>query len=93
MSGGYFNIRSWNIIDVAEDIERVIEQNDSTEKNEWGENKGHGYSPAVIEEFAIAVQLLRRAAVYAQRADYLLSCDDGEDSFLLRLREDLEKLK
>jgi hypothetical protein len=33
------------------------------------------------------------AEIYAQRIDWLLSGDDGEDSFRERLKEDLEKLK
>jgi hypothetical protein len=33
------------------------------------------------------------AEIYAQRIDWLLSGDDGEDSFRKRLKEDLERLK
>lgn len=33
------------------------------------------------------------AQVYAQRIDWLLSGDDGEDNFHLRLKEDLANLK
>jgi hypothetical protein len=32
------------------------------------------------------------AQIYAQRIDWLISGDDGEDSFRERLKEDLEKL-
>lgn len=50
------------------------------------------YSDEVIEKFKEAVKILRQAEVYAQRVDFLLSNDDGEESFLKRLEEDLKKL-
>ena len=93
MSGGHFEYKQYVLHDIADQIQNVIDNNDSTEKNQWGENKGRGYPPAVIEELAMGVRQLRRAAVYAHRADYLLSGDDCEESFLKRLTEDLEKLK
>ena len=40
----------------------------------------------------IAIDLLKKAEVYAQRIDWYISGDDGEESFLRRLKEDLEKL-
>lgn len=36
---------------------------------------------------------MRTASVYAQRIDYLLSGDDGEDNFYIRLHEDLRKIR
>ena len=51
------------------------------------------YSKETVAEFRKAVRLLRKACVYAQRIDWLLSGDDGEDSFHRRLKEDLEELK
>ena len=50
------------------------------------------YPDEVIEKFKEAVKILRQAEVYAQRVDWLLSSDDGEESFLKRLEEDLKKL-
>ena len=47
------------------------------------------YSDEVIEEFKIAVEFLRIAYVYAQRIDWLVSGDDGEESFMERLKKDL----
>ena len=93
ISGGAFDYSQYVLIDIADQIQNVIDNNDSTEKDQWGDRVGHGYSKQVIEEFAMAVRTLRRAHVYAQRADWLLSSDDGEDDYLTRLAEDLEKLK
>ncbi len=52
-----------------------------------------GYSKETIREFKKAIKLLKQAEVYAQRIDWLLSGDDGEDSFHERLKADLEELK
>ena len=50
------------------------------------------YTPETLQEFRSAIHQLRKAAIYAQRVDWLISGDDGEDSFHKRLKEDLEKL-
>jgi hypothetical protein len=49
------------------------------------------YPDEVIEKFKEGLTILRQAAVYAQRIDWLLSGDDGEESFLRRLKKELEK--
>ena len=46
----------------------------------------------IIEKFKEAVDILRKAEVYAQRIDWYLSGDDGDETFIKRLKEDLEKL-
>ena len=49
--------------------------------------------PEVLEEFKKGLEILKRAAIYGQRIDWLLSGDDGEDSFKRRLKEDLDELE
>jgi hypothetical protein len=93
MSGGHFNYKQHTLLDMADDIGSEILTNDSKEKNEWGNNIGSHYSPETIEEFEKAVKALKLAYVYAQRIDWLLSCDDGEDSFHRRLQAQLGELK
>jgi len=93
MSGGSFDFKQYSMLDIADQIQNVIDNNHSTQKNEWGENIGRGYPMAVIKSLAMTVRQLRRTVAYVHRADYLLSGDDGEDSFLTRLREDLDKLQ
>lgn len=53
----------------------------------------YGYTEATLAEFRKAVEILKQAEVYAQRIDWLLSGDDGEESFHERLKDDLGKLK
>jgi C4-type Zn-finger protein len=50
------------------------------------------YSEGTIKEFKNTIRILRMAQVYAQRVDWLISGDDGEESFHERLVEDLDKI-
>jgi hypothetical protein len=93
MSGGHFNYKQHHLLDMADDIGSQILSNDSTEKNEWGDNIGNRYNVETITEFEKAVKALKLAYVYAQRIDWLLSGDDGEDSFHRRLQAQLGELK
>ena len=92
MSGGHFQYKQWEIGNIADEVEQLILTNDSEEKDEWGDRKGYHYSPETIEEFKKGLVLLRQAYVYAQRIDWLVCGDDGQDSFHSRLKHDLEKL-
>ena len=108
MSGGAFDYNQYKIGYIADQIEHEIERSgrqktqeelkESWRDPEWYEKypedlKHHKYPDEVIEEFKNAVKHLRVAEVYAQRVDWLLSGDDGEDSFIQRLKSDLEKLE
>ena len=50
------------------------------------------YPDEVIEEFKKAAIAVGIAQIYIQRVDWLLSGDDGEESFLRRINEDLKEL-
>lgn len=92
MSGGHFNYKQHTLLDMADDIGSFVLSNDSKEKNEFGDNIGNRYRPETIAEFEKAVKALKLAYVYAQRIDWLLSGDDGEDSFHKRLQAQLKEL-
>lgn len=47
----------------------------------------------VIDRMKDAVKVLRLAAIYAHRLDWLLSGDDGEESFAHRLDKELAELE
>jgi hypothetical protein len=79
MSGGHFNYAQFHISSIADSVEELISNNP-------------GYSEETIKEFRIGLEALNKAAVYAQRIDWLVSDDDGEVSFHKRLAEDLGKL-
>lgn len=90
MSGGHFNYDQYKIGQIADDIQQLIDTNGSQENNSYGDPVGMNYPPEIIERFKEAVSLLRRSQIYAQRIDWLISGDDGEQSFLRRLEEELD---
>ena len=86
MSGGHFDYQQYRLGDIADSIEASIEVNNvKSEEFEWVQE----YSAETIAEFKTAVDLLRRARIYAQRIDWLLSGDDSEKDFHKRLKEEL----
>ena len=89
MSGGHFGYNQYRVREIAEDIERLIATNDDQTKNEWGECKGYGFSPEIIERFKEAAHTIERAADMIQRVDWLVCGDDGEDSFMRRWCEEV----
>jgi hypothetical protein len=78
MSGGRFDHKQYDMNYIADKIEREVLIN--SKKKE------------VIEKFKEAVIILRKAAIYTQRIDWLLSGDDEEETFLKRLKKDLKEL-
>lgn len=88
MSGGAFNYAQFQLMQIADDIEQHIIINNVTD--EWGNRPE--YSKETLEQFRIAAAKLREAYVYVQRIDWLLSGDDGEDTFHKRLKNDLAEL-
>ena len=92
MSGGHFQYKQYELGHIADEIEQLILDNDSEEVNEYGDIKGYGYSPETIAKFKVARVALLLAQIYVQRIDWLVSCDDGEDSFHSRLKHDIDAL-
>ena len=90
MSGGHFQYQQYKMEYIIDEIEQLILTNNSTELNEWGDSKGKHYSDKTMVEFKNAVHFLRLAHIYAQRVDWLVSGDDGEDSFHSRLQKETQ---
>ena len=93
MSGGHFNYDQYKIGYIADEIEQLIRDNGSEEKDQYGYNKHSNFSDEVIEKFHEALVCLKVAQIYAHRIDWLVSGDDGEDSFLSRLKQDKKNLR
>lgn len=100
MSGGHWDYLQYRLTEVIEDLDRLIQCNggENAEREEtpfeprFSEDY-YTFSPEVISEFKRGLDIIAKAQVYMQRMDWLLSGDDGEESFLKRLSEDLTKLK
>jgi hypothetical protein len=94
MSGGHFQYKQWKIQNIADEVEQLILTNNEEIVDTWSNQRySRNYSPETIEEFKRGLMILRQAYVYAQRIDWLVSGDDGEDSFHRRLKLELDKLK
>lgn len=105
MSGGIFSYKQWHIDNIADQIKQeVIMSGKPIPKQKWSyyerqefeethkQPMNYAYSEPVLRRMEEAVYALRRAAIYAQRIDYLLCGDDDEESFLDRLKKELEEL-
>lgn len=79
MSGGHFDYNQNRIQYIADDIEEILESNK------------YEFSDKTLKRFEEAVSILRLAYIYAQRIDWLISADDGEDSFHERLEDECSK--
>lgn len=107
MSGGHFDYLQYRIREISDSIEDVIAKNnvetEETEHDSWDYDKNgelypwakyyYCFDDETIEKFKEGYWKLREAQVFAQRIDWLLSGDDGEDSFRKRLKEDIEELE
>lgn len=104
MSGGYFDYKQYFINEIADTIESELNRQGKEKHKEdlWfdkeyyfehpEEKYYYTYPEIVQEKMKEAIKHLRIASVYAQRLDWLFSDDDSEESFIERLKEDLDKL-
>jgi len=105
MSGGFFDYKQWHIDNIADQIEQEVIMSgkpipkskwDYFERQEYNETHkqpmNYAFPEEVLRRMEEAIYALRRAAIYAQRTDYLISCDDGEESFTERLKKELAEL-
>ena len=88
MSGGHFNYYQDRITEIADEVSRLVRDNNKQDEYGYSSN----YSPATIEKFQEAEKVLRLAAMMAQRIDWLVCSDDGEDSFHERWEEEKRHL-
>lgn len=85
MSGGHFEYKQYYIDDIADSIERSLDNPSYDEEDSYTED--------TIQIMKDAVNTLRKAAIYAHRIDWFLSGDDGEETLKERLADDLKKLE
>ncbi len=83
MSGGYFDYIQFRMNDAAEQLKRVIERRTYDADGEYP------IPVDILADFTIGLHHLTLAKTYLQRIDWLLSGDDGENSFRKRLEEEL----
>lgn len=79
MSGGELVYMRWEREENERKIIRFIRKNKDIPKE-------------VVDELVKIIYLMRIYDTYMERADYLLAFDDGYESFLTRLKEELSKV-
>ena len=108
MSGGAFDYKQYFIEYIADEIEqRLLKSGREIPQEVLSRDPWHShweddfdtpqlypkYNRKTMDIMKRAVYVLRLAHIYAQRVDWMLSGDDGEDSLVERLEEELEELK
>ena len=104
MSGGAFDYKQHHIRDIYEEIQSELSKQGKEKAKEEMWNMMEYYEKYPEERFNTVhradvqkimkegVMALKIAEVYAQRIDWYLSGDDGEDSLAERLKSDLDRL-
>lgn len=102
MSGGQFDYNQHILREIADELELELEEQgkkkpdeelymDKNFYKEYPEERNYPeYTEETNRQIKKAIRLLRTSYIYVQRIDWLLSGDDGEESFLDRLDEDLK---
>jgi len=108
MSGGAFDYKQYFIGYIADDIEqRILKSGREIPQEVLSRDPWHGhweddfnipqfypkYNRKTMDIMKRAVYVLRLAHIYAQRVDWMLSGDDGEDCLVERLEKELAELK
>jgi hypothetical protein len=89
MSGGTFGYSQYRIKEIYETIEYYLEEQ-GTETEYGGEHPI--FEQQVAKHLEDAIECLKKAYVYAHRVDRFLAGDDGNENFILRLKEELNEL-
>ena len=84
MSGGHFDSIEYRLDEVATEIEKLIAENEKV--NEFGDVRN--YSEETIENFKKAIKTIKSSSKMIRRIDYLVSGDDGQESFHKRWIEE-----
>ena len=102
MSGGKFAYEQYKIRQIWEEIQQELDKQGQEKETLFYEKEYYEkYPEARFEEvyredvqqiFKDGIEALKKAEIYAQRIDWYLSGDDGEDSLVSRLKSDLDKL-
>ena len=95
MSGGKFDYLQFQVDELADQIARAIAFNELVKTNPERAKDDFGWLPEVlsdeiIDKFKETVEVLTRGARMAHRIDWLLSGDNGPESFLRHWKEEIE---
>lgn len=83
MSGGHFDYNQYRINDAVEQLEKDLSD---------PESYANSMDQDILESLTLCLLRLKEASIRLHRADWLLSGDDGEESYRKRLAADLEAM-
>ena len=83
MSGGYFDYAQYSLVEVEEQLETLL-------KNVRDDEYYESLSEDVLKIIEETYRLTKLARIYIHRLDWYLSGDDGEETLISRLEEDLK---
>ena len=95
MSGGHFEYDQFRIKTIWETIRAELDRQSNQKPDDeyyYGEDKYPTYPKQIQDIFKDAIKYLKLAEIYAQRIDYFLSGDDGEENFIKRLEEEINNV-
>lgn len=102
MSGGKFDYWQNNIEYMVEKIIEVIQKSGKEVPERFCDYymRDHKYArmcqtfdEETLKRFEEGIFVLKLAYIYLQRIDWLCCCDDGEEEFHKRLKEEIEQLE
>jgi len=91
MSGGYFDYKQFNIEDIEDEMNEIKKNIDKVDEFGYSIGDTVGDKEKFLETIETALVHLRLARIYTQRIDWLISGDDGPETFYERLKEDLKR--
>lgn len=95
MSGGHFSDSHYALDTLAEEIERILLNEEKGERpsndDEYQTRYFYGFSEDTLEKFRETIHTLKRASNMVHRIDYLVCSDDSEESFRRRWDEHVQK--
>jgi hypothetical protein len=105
MSGGAFDYNQYKIRQIWEDIQQELDKQGREKPKQdlryydvdfykkYPEERFEKVHREDVQQiFKDGIEILKKAEIYAQRIDWYLSGDDGEDSLVSRLKSDLDAL-
>ena len=86
MSGGHFDYKQHYIVDIADEIARIVKAEEARDCPD------RYYESGSLDAMKEAYKVLLKAEIYARRIDWLVSGDDSDETFAKRLYKELSEV-
>ena len=89
MSRGHFDYEEYKLLVIIDELQWLIDTNNSTEVDAYGYEIGRNYGQDTLEHFSAAIDVLKLAYVLTKQIDYLVSGEDKEETFHERVSKEI----